>query len=470
MNSLKASFLLAFILLISGFAKAAQLQSIGQISAAVVLVNFSDNPVQPKTPAYIQNIFYNDVNNYFKEASLNKLSILSGSTHGWYTIPVTSNNCDTSLIAQEGRTAAAANGVDLSSFQLIVFMFPTNSGCGFSGVGGSSPTGQSYIFIHDTAGMSTKVIAHEMGHAMGLMHSDALNCGATCIGTEGVNCTRVGYGDPADLMGTRMGHMNAFIKESLGWINSGGAPSITHVQASGNYRIGTYELNNSDAKALKILKSTNSTTGKNTYYYVEYRQPVGFDLGLANVINSNLTQGVLVHQAEENNLLSSLFLDMTPNSVVDTTRTADFEDGALGVGKTYVDSVAGVSIKLVSMDANGANIEVTLTLQPPPPANDTVLPSVAITSPYDGQIISASSTLMISANASDNVGVTKVEFRVNGSLKCTDTIAPYTCSYAVPRGGGKSYLIEAKAYDAAGNFSVSLSNVITAGGGTKSRK
>jgi hypothetical protein len=76
---------------------------------------------------------------------------------------------------------------------------------------------------------------------------------------------------------------------------------------------------------------------------------------------------------------------------------------------------------------------------------------VTITSPSDGATVSVKSTVTITASASDAMGVSRVEFYVNGNLKCTDTTASYSCSWRVPRGKGKSYQIQARAYDAAGN-------------------
>jgi phage baseplate assembly protein gpV len=59
-----------------------------------------------------------------------------------------------------------------------------------------------------------------------------------------------------------------------------------------------------------------------------------------------------------------------------------------------------------------------------------------------------------------SVGVTRVEFYVNGALKCAPSAAPYSCAWEVPGGAGKSYKLEAWAYDAAGN--VGKSALVTA--------
>src|SRR5258708_17969618 len=90
-------------------------------------------------------------------------------------------------------------------------------------------------------------------------------------------------------------HFNAFQKERLGWLNYGAAPTINTAQASGSYTIDPYETAGTGAKALKILKSTDATTGAKTWYYIEYRQAVGFDAALASMPYANFQNGVIVH-------------------------------------------------------------------------------------------------------------------------------------------------------------------------------
>jgi glucose/arabinose dehydrogenase len=82
---------------------------------------------------------------------------------------------------------------------------------------------------------------------------------------------------------------------------------------------------------------------------------------------------------------------------------------------------------------------------------DNIPPTVSINSPSDGSTVVRKATVAINATANDNVGVTRVEFLVNGALKCTDTSMPYSCSWKVPAAPNKSYQIQARAFDAAGN-------------------
>lgn len=92
-------------------------------------------------------------------------------------------------------------------------------------------------------------------------------------------------------------------------------------------------------------------------------------------------------------------------------------------------------------------------------STDATPPTTSITSPANGAAVPRNTTITITASASDDTGVTKVEFYVNGSLKCTDTSAAYTCAWKVPRPKDRTYQLQAKAYDAAGN--VGTSTIVT---------
>jgi len=83
---------------------------------------------------------------------------------------------------------------------------------------------------------------------------------------------------------------------------------------------------------------------------------------------------------------------------------------------------------------------------------DTIAPTVSITNPANNAIVARRSTVTITATASDNVGVTRVEFLVNGVLRCSDTTAPYSCNWTVPNVRNRTYQLQARAFDQAGNI------------------
>ena len=82
---------------------------------------------------------------------------------------------------------------------------------------------------------------------------------------------------------------------------------------------------------------------------------------------------------------------------------------------------------------------------------DTTPPTVSVTSPAGGSSVNHSSTVSITATASDNRGVSKVQFYVNNALRCTDTTASYSCSWSVPSQRGVKYTLTVKAYDSSSN-------------------
>jgi len=62
-----------------------------------------------------------------------------------------------------------------------------------------------------------------------------------------------------------------------------------------------------------------------------------------------------------------------------------------------------------------------------PRSSDTTPATVTITSPEDGATVSG--TILVTASASDNVGVVRVRFRLDGvNLGARDTSAPYAVS------------------------------------------
>jgi Big-like domain-containing protein len=90
---------------------------------------------------------------------------------------------------------------------------------------------------------------------------------------------------------------------------------------------------------------------------------------------------------------------------------------------------------------------------------DTTLPTCSITSPTNGSTVSG--TVTITAAATDNVGVTKVEIYVDGALRTTDTTSPYTWSWNTTTFANSSHTITAKAYDAANNMKQAANVTVT---------
>jgi hypothetical protein len=83
-------------------------------------------------------------------------------------------------------------------------------------------------------------------------------------------------------------------------------------------------------------------------------------------------------------------------------------------------------------------------------APDTTPPSVSLTSPPDGAVVTGQVT--VSADASDNVGVAGVQFLLDGQpLGAEDTVAPYSISWDTTIVASGLHTLSARARDAAGN-------------------
>ncbi|WNG25329.1 S8 family serine peptidase [Cystobacter fuscus] len=91
--------------------------------------------------------------------------------------------------------------------------------------------------------------------------------------------------------------------------------------------------------------------------------------------------------------------------------------------------------------------------------NDFTVPGVSITAPAPGVRVSGS--VLISANATDNLGVNRVEFFVDGVLLTSDTTAPFAVNWSSGSWASGNHLLTARAYDAAGNVATSAQVPVT---------
>jgi len=364
----------------------------GAQSTLVILVNFQDDVVQPYTVSIAQNVFFGTANSFILENSYQQTS-LTGDVVGWYTIPDGVTTCNTSQIATDAQSAATAAGVNLSNYSRYVYAFPINTACGFSGASyvGGNPS-QSWL----NGTLDSHVVNHELGHAFGLWHSHSLDCGTSATICSGG--TVVEYGDLMDVMGvqqTAAPHYNAFQKERLGWLNYAASPSIQTVTSSGTYTIYPYEVAGPGPNALKVLQSTDPTTGAKTWYYLEARQAIGFDAFLSSGAygNQNETSGVLFHLGTDGYGNSSELLDMTP-----ATPTSGFwYDMSLVVGQSFQDSTAGVTFTPTAVSSAGATMQISLNGSSCAQAN----PSVTI-SPSQSQYVTAGTPVNFTVSVKDN--------------------------------------------------------------------
>ncbi|MEW6302594.1 MAG: Ig-like domain-containing protein [Verrucomicrobiota bacterium] len=107
-----------------------------------------------------------------------------------------------------------------------------------------------------------------------------------------------------------------------------------------------------------------------------------------------------------------------------------------------------------------------------PPLGDTEPPSVAVTAPANGAPVSGAA-VVLTAEATDDVGVVGVQFKINGvNLGVEDSAEPYEVTWDTTTAvNGSYYTLTAVARDAAGNQTTSIPVVVvvnnSSGGGNE---
>jgi peptidoglycan hydrolase-like protein with peptidoglycan-binding domain/sulfur relay (sulfurtransferase) DsrF/TusC family protein len=129
---------------------------------------------------------------------------------------------------------------------------------------------------------------------------------------------------------------------------------------------------------------------------------------------------------------------------------------------------AGIAVAGLTTDYNGASrgnpstigaIEIAGSGGGTPPPSDTTPPTTSISSPTAGATVSGS--ISVSASASDNVGVTSVQFYVDGVLKTSDNTSPYSFFLDTTSLSNGTHTLQTRASDGAGNMGSSQSVNIT---------
>jgi Bacterial Ig-like domain (group 3) len=339
-------------------------QPIGQAitnNVLVILLKFTDSPASdPFTQAQVQDVMTNattGVAHYYSEVSYGQ-QILNITVTNWLVgrnpsthAPMpTPSGCDFDTMGSYGNTAAVDAGYT-GSYHNWFYVMPPNGACGFLGVsyiGGNTAWSNG---VNDI-----KVYAHELGHNFGLYHAASLTCagGASIGGT----CSSSEYGDPFDVMGNISSmHFNSAQKAKLGWIPS----SSIKTQGSGfqQYSLDALEIGSGSTYAVNIPIAANP----NRTYWIEYRQPLGFDSALTPA-NASAAQIRVANPFETctgcqiflglNFSDDTELLDMTAGSTPGT-----FSDAGLSVGSTFIDSAYGITIQVVSAD--GAHLVLNVT-------------------------------------------------------------------------------------------------------------
>jgi chitodextrinase len=126
----------------------------------------------------------------------------------------------------------------------------------------------------------------------------------------------------------------------------------------------------------------------------------------------------------------------------------------LSPGTTY-------NYRVKSKDAAGnLTTSANSTFATTAPAADTTQPTITMTAPPAGTLFG--STIAVSANASDNVGVVGVQFLLDGiNLGVEDTSSPYALIWDTTQTTNGTHTLSARARDASGNVRTAANITVT---------
>ena len=400
----------------SGIAKAASTRSV-----LVIMANFNNTALPALSAAQAQQVMTSNsdsVANFFRETSYGQQILNVTTTPGWVTMNMAQPaTCDWRTIGSSAEAAARSLGAayDPTTYGFVVYVFPAVPSCGWIGLAYINSPKKAWV--NGTSAFRTSTIAHEMGHNYGLLHAASLRCTGAAIGGS---CSSSEYGDPFDAMGNqRPMHYNAMQKSKLGWIPA--ASVLTHTGGSATYTLAPIENAGASTYAVKIPTGSSTRT-----YWLEFRQPIGFDSPLASFPNNGAQIRVATPfetQCAGCDAYSddTQILDMTPG-------TSTFTDATLVAGQTFSDPNYGINVTVLSASASAMTVQVG-TGGAPPPAPGPGATTTSVSSTPNPAVAGAVAT--VTATVAGNAPTGSVSFTDNGT-----TISG--CAAAVVSGSGNS--------------------------------
>lgn len=328
----------------------------GVVNAAFVLLDFDGITPQDNSVAEVQG-YLDTVHDYYMELSYGTWDV-HGDVFGPYSVP-RPGDCSLETIGALARAQAAAHGVDIDSYDHVGITLPGDNGidcaCGVAWLGRAPATQGAYV-EHTSlyTCVESNAFAHELGHAFGLHHASHAHCDGVAMKREVYDaCSIEEYGNQFNVMGNGLGHMNAFQKGTMNWLNG---CNVVRVSSDATFRVRAVALDTDAIQGLQI-DTGDSRDGNPLYYYVEYRNPAlaGFNAGG----NTPREQGPGLHIDVAPDLLIAdgekrpLLLDLSESNI------GDYGDPRLTPGRTFSDPDGRVTIELVSATEEEAEIRVT---------------------------------------------------------------------------------------------------------------
>ena len=307
------------------------------------------------------------------------------------TIPLVCEGGESSIYMRDARRAFYTKYpmVDYASHYLILLSPAPRPNCIWEGKSliGDAKTPGGLMVIKNNA--SAFVITHELGHSLGLGHTNLIRCPGNGPDGAWANCNAIEYGGAVDVMS------NVDVKGPLSTYHQWRMGIIKDSDVTQVWKTQTIDLKYTNSPS--GVRAIFVRDGKQTYW-VEYRKAAdGYTPGLAiyrtdpppasSVVSPNSSDAV---EAPNDAVTSDVWL-MNLDSFRYTSSATTTGSPTLPIGQTFLDASGNVSVAAALKDSDTVSITITRkadTVAPPTPVltnpNTWVSPeSELITSGYE---------------------------------------------------------------------------------------
>ena len=307
------------------------------------------------------------------------------------SVPLICEGSESSVYMRDARRAFYTKYpmADYASHYLILLAPAPRPNCVWEGKSliGDAKTPGGLMVVKNNA--SPFVITHELGHSLGLGHTNLIRCPGNGPDGAWANCNAIEYGGAVDVMS------NVDVKGSLSTYHQWRMGIIKDSDVTQVWKTQTVDLKFTNAAS--GTRAIFVRDGKQTYW-IEYRKAAdGYTPGLAiyrtdpppasSVVSPNSSDAV---EAPNDAVTSDVWL-MNLDSFRYTSSATTTGSPTLPIGQTFLDASGNVSVAAALKDSDTVSVTITRkadTVAPPTPVltnpNTWVSPeSELITSGYE---------------------------------------------------------------------------------------